>query len=232
MNRQMSLPFAMADGYAATDFCPAPSNALAREWLARPEGWTNGRLILWGAAGCGKTHLLHVWAATQNAVLLDGAALRGLPARLENPVALDDSDAVPDPRAFLHLLNMAAEAAQPVLLAARLPPARQMQKLADLGSRLRASLAVEIGPAEDDLLDMMLTRLAAERQLTLSPSVRNFLLTHLPRTPAALREALARLDRAALDSGKKITRALAVDLLADMTNPETGRPDFLPGSSN
>ncbi len=220
MNRQLSLPFVPATRYAASDFCPAPSNALAREWLARPDGWTNGRLFLWGAPGCGKTHLLHVWADTQRAAILDGGQLRGVAPPPQTPVAIDDADIVADPRALLHLLNAAAEVGQPVLLTARLPPARQAQKLADLGSRLRASLAVEIGPPEDELLSLLLTRLAAERQLALNLGVRNFLLTRLPRTAAAMREAVARLDRAALDRGVKITRGLAAGLLEDLADPD------------
>ena len=85
-----------------------------------------------------------------------------------------------------------------MLLTARLPPARQPIKLADLASRLRATTPVEIRAPEDELLALLLARLAADRQLTLSIPVSNFLLTHLPRTAAALREAVARLDRATL----------------------------------
>jgi chromosomal replication initiation ATPase DnaA len=218
--KQLSLPFMQQITYAAADFCPAPSNALAREWLARPEGWTNGRLVLWGGADCGKTHLLHIWAATRGATIHDGAHLPSLSTAPNSPVAVDDSDLTGEPRALLHLLNAAAEAGQPVLMTSRLPPARQAPKLADLASRLRASLAVEIRLPEDELLELLLTRLAAERQLLLGLGVRNFLLTRLQRTPTALREAIARLDHASLDRGVKISRNFAAALLEDMANPD------------
>ncbi len=217
--RQLALPFAAEQGFAAEDFCSAPSNALAREWLAQPEGWSNGRLVLWGEEGCGKTHLLHIWAAANQATLLDGGTLQGL-IRPTAPVAVDDADIVPDPRTLLHLLNAATEAGVPVLMTARTPPARQSYKLADLGSRLRASEAVEIRAPEDELLALLLTRLTAERQLTLRIAVRNYLLTHLPRTAAALREAVARLDRIAFDRGARLTRALAAELLEDLCKAE------------
>jgi chromosomal replication initiation ATPase DnaA len=226
-SRQLALPFARDEGYDAADFCPAPSNALAREWLARPEGWTNGRLILFGPAGSGKTHLLSIWATANQAEIHDGARLRFLARTPTSPLAIDDSDIVSEPRALLHVLNAAAEAGQKVLLTARQPPARQSFKLADLASRLRASLAVEIGPPEDELLDMLLTRLAAERQLTISPSVRQFLLTHLPRTAASIREAIARLDHASLGRGIRISRALAASLLRELAEPAPDPDDLL-----
>jgi len=221
MTKQLLLPFGLTQGYAKEDFCAAPSNAMAREWLARPEGWSNGRLILWGPPGCGKTHLLQIWAAARRAAIFDAGSLGGPLGRIDRPLALDDSDAVEDARILLHLLNMAAEAGQPVLLTARHPPARQAHKLADLASRLRASTAVEIRPPEEELLDRLLMRLAAERQLLLSPGVKNFILTHLPRTPAVLREAVARLDHAALDRRSRITRSLAADILADLAGFDT-----------
>jgi chromosomal replication initiation ATPase DnaA len=217
--RQLALPFAEMQGFAVEDFCGAPSNALARDWLERPENWSNGRLVLWGEAGCGKTHLLHIWAAAHQATLLDGGTLHGL-IRPTGPIAVDDADIVPDPRALLHLLNSAAEAHVPVLMTARTPPSRQSYKLADLGSRLRASEVVEIRAPEDELLALLLTRLTAERQLTLGIAVRNYLLTHLPRTAAVMREAVARLDRVAFDHGARLTRALAAELLADLCNSD------------
>jgi chromosomal replication initiation ATPase DnaA len=213
--RQLALPFAETQGFAAEDFCAAPSNAAARDWLNRADAWSNGRLVLWGEAGCGKTHLLHVWAASNRAALLQGLDLAENP-RPAGPVAVDDADILTDPRNLLHLLNAAAEAGQPVLMAARLPPSRQSIKLADLSSRLRAAETVEIRAPEDELLSLLLTRLAAERQLSLSISVRNYLLTYLPRTASAMREAVARLDHATREVSGKITRRLAAEILEDL----------------
>jgi chromosomal replication initiation ATPase DnaA len=214
--RQLALPFAdPARVYRAEEFCPAPSNAAARDWLARPEAWSNGRLILWGQAGCGKSHPLHLWAGERGAAIVEGAGLRGL-VRPGAAMAVDDAELAPEPAALLHLLNAAAEAGAPVLLASRLPPARLGYKLADLTSRLRASESVEIRAPEDELLEALLTRLAAARQLNLPLQARNLLLLHLPRAPGAYREAIARLDRLAMDRGARVTRAMAAEVLAGL----------------
>jgi len=217
--RQLPLPFAEAPNFLAEDFIAGPSNELARKWLEKPEFWTNGRLVLWGDAGCGKSHLLHIWAKARGAAVYEGLTLRGLPAAPDGPVAVDDADAAPDETAVLHLLNGAAEAGQPVLLTARLPPARQEFRVADLGSRLRGSLAVVILSPDEAMLEAMLTRLIAERQLSLRLEVRNFLMSRLPRSPAAFREAIARLERAAV-AGMKPTRQAVAGLLADLVDGE------------
>ncbi len=214
--RQLILPFAEVPGYRQEDFCAAPCNALARSWLEKPEAWSNGRMVLWGEPGCGKSFLLHLWAKAVGAVVYQGSELRGLPALPATDIAVDDSDIVPEEAALLHLLNAATEAGHSVLLTAQTPPARQEYQLPDLASRLRASLAVEISPPDDAMLNGLLFHLVSARQLALTPQLSQFLLTQLPRTPAALREAVARLDRANLAAGGKITRALAAGILADL----------------
>jgi chromosomal replication initiation ATPase DnaA len=220
MTRQLPLPFDETPSYNPEDFLAAPCNALARDWLARPDAWTNGRMVLWGDPGCGKSLMLHLWAQKMNAVIYQGSGLSGLPVAPITAIAVDDADIVPEETALLHLLNAAAEAGQPVLLTAGLPPSRQNHALPDLGSRLRASLAVEISPPDDALLGALLLRLAAARQLRLNQFMVNFLLQRLPRTPAVLREAVARLDRAALASGGRVTRQLAGRTLSDLLTPE------------
>ena len=62
----------------------------------------------------------------------------------------------------------------------------------------------------------MLARLLADRQLAVAPALQDWLLLRLVRTPAALREAVLRLDRAELRQRGRITKALAASVLAAM----------------
>jgi chromosomal replication initiation ATPase DnaA len=128
-------------------------------------------------------------------------------------VVLDGIDTVPDEPALLHLLNAAAETGQPLLMTSRTAPGRLPVRLPDLASRLRATTAAPIGPADDAFLQMLLARLLSERQLRLPHALQSWLLTRLPRSPAALRDAVARLDAAALQAGRPITRPLAAEVL-------------------
>jgi len=223
MARQLALPFAHHAEYTAADFLAAPSNEAARVWLARTADWPFGRLALCGPRGSGKTHLLHVWCGQQNSSLLSGPELRGLPDfSTRDNIALDDAD-LADEFFLLHLINAAAEAGRKLLLAGRVPPARWPVRLPDLASRLRATTPAKILPAEDSLLRALLARLLAERQLAVPEAVQDWLLLRLPRSQAAMREAAARLDRAALMTGGGVTRTLAAAVLAAF--PPEGDPE-------
>ncbi len=217
--RQLALPFPHAPHYRAYEFLAAASNAEALEWLHNTATWPSGRLALWGPEGCGKTHLLHLWAEQQRAELLAGPLLAMRPPA--GPVAVDDADAAPE-RPLLHLLNAAGEAGLPVLLAGRAAPARWRAELPDLASRLRATTAVRIGPAEDELLRRLLMRLLAERQLAVAEPLQDWLRLRLPRSQGAIREAVARLDRAALAGGGPVTRAIAQAVVAGLQGEQPG----------
>jgi len=115
------------------------------------------------------------------------------------------------------------------VLAARAPAARWSVRLPDLASRARAIAAVQIGPAEDSLLDALLAKLLAERALMVAPEQQAWLRLRLPRAAGALREFAARLDRAALAHGlRRPPRWLLCRIADDIS--DRSDDDFMDGS--
>ncbi len=206
MTDQLRLPFIRTTNFTDAGFLRAGSNQAALAWLDRRDDWPDGRLVLWGPAGCGKTHLLQVWAARHR------AAIELPDAPPTRPIAIDNADHAPE-RGLFHLLNAASEAGLPVLLTARQPPSRWDIGLPDLASRLRAATAVEIRPAEDALLRNLLASQLAERQLRVDDAVQDWLITRLERTPAAIRDAVDRLDAASLATSGRFTQRQAALVL-------------------
>ncbi|MBY0335793.1 MAG: chromosomal replication initiator DnaA, partial [Acetobacteraceae bacterium] len=111
-----------------------------------------------------------------------------------------------------------AEAGLPLLLAGRAPPGRWPARLPDLRSRLAATAWAGLQPPGDALLAALFAKLLADRQLALEPATQGFLLARLPREGAALREAAARLDRASLAAGRRLTRAAALAALSGLVD--------------
>ena len=213
--------------YGADDLLPSQAQAEARAWLEGTQPWPFRRLALWGEPGSGKSHLARAWAKGRGGAVLSEAPADGWP---RGPVALDTVDTVPNEPALLHLLNAAAETGHPVLLVSTAAPGRLPVRLPDLASRLRATTAVQIGPADEPFLALLLTRLLADRQLRLSAALQTWLLTRLPRSPAAIRDAVLRLDAAALSAGRAITRPMAAAVLGfdDNAGPEPGATALAP----
>ena len=216
---QLPLPFQHQPRFDVDDFIRAGSNQAALAWLETD--WPERRLALFGPKGCGKSHLLHIWAQRTGAILLSGKALNdldGVPR--DGALALDDADAVRDETLLFHFLNTAWDRHLRVLLSCGTAPSRWPVHLPDLSSRLRAITVVEVGQPDDDLLEALLIKLMADRQLVVSQAVQKRLLLRLPRSPAVLREAVARLDEASLVSGMAITRRLVARVLDEFSSSE------------
>jgi chromosomal replication initiation ATPase DnaA len=165
--------------------------------------------------------MLRAMAAERGWRLLRGPALTEAEALAatdpQGPgTALDDADSAPE-AALFHLINRSAETRAPLLLASREAPARWPVALPDLASRLRATLAVGIAAPGEGLLAALLAKHLADRQLRVAPEVQAWLLARLPREAAAIAEAVARLDAAALAAGAPVTRALARAVLPGLS---------------
>jgi chromosomal replication initiation ATPase DnaA len=207
--RQLALALSVPVSRHRADLIEDSSNAEALAWLDRPGDWPLGRFAIHGPAGVGKSHMLAAMAEARGWAMLDATALRGLPALPGSGVVLDDADCAAEEAALFHLINLCAEHGAHLLMAGRSAPARWPVALSDLASRLRATAAAGIGPPSDALLGALLAKLFADRQLRVTSDLQSWLLTRLPREAAALAEAVARLDRAALAARVPVTRGLA-----------------------
>jgi chromosomal replication initiation ATPase DnaA len=229
--RQLPLPLPVAPSAARADLVEDASNAAALAWLDRQGDWPNHRLALFGPPGTGKSHMLRATAAARGWRLLHGSELTEALALVPAPgTALDEAGAAPE-AALFHLINRSAEAAAPLLLASREPPARWPVALPDLASRLRATPAVGIAAPTGALLGALLAKHLADRQLRVAPEVHAWLLARIPREAAAVAAAVAALDAAALAGGGAITRPLARPVLARLFGDDDGSVAHPPGAS-
>jgi chromosomal replication initiation ATPase DnaA len=122
-------------------------------------------------------------------------------------------------RVLFHLLNLVREHKLSMLLTSRLAPGEMEVSLPDLRSRLRALPVVTIEPPDEALLKSVLVKHFADRQLTVEPHVISYIALHMEQSMEAAAAIVAELDRHALASHRKVTRALAAEILG----PRAGR---------
>jgi len=216
--RQLVLDLPHRPALERDDFLVAPCNADAVGWIDLWPDWPAPALILCGPSGCGKTHLAAVWQARTGALAVDAASLSdaAFAPEGENPHRLVENAAqVGDENALLHLYNRIAEQRGTLLLMAESPPARWETGLADLASRLRSAPVAEIGEPDDALLEAVLVKLFADRQLSVGPDVIAYLMPRMERSFAAARSLVARLDSASLSQRRIVTVPLARAVLAE-----------------
>ena len=218
---QLPLDFGWDAALDHDEFLTAACNQEAAAWLTNWPDWLARTIVLYGPAGCGKTHLLSIWKRRADALLLTPEDLPALdpPAAIttSRAVAIDDVDRAfsgSGPGALLHLYNLVHEAKGWLLMTGRSPPSAWHITSPDLASRLRAALAVPIGEPDETLLAALLVKQFADRQLSVTPEVIRFLSTRIERSFAAVRTVVADLDRASMSRKQVIGRKLAASVLA------------------
>jgi len=232
MSRQLLLDVLPAPAPTFDNYIPGPNAAALAAARALAPGHA---LYLWGAAGCGRSHLLRAMAAGPDARRLgagDARALRELAeapagAPLPSRLAVDDVHLMDDAgqAALFALYNRwreSAATARAFALAVagdRAPLAMPLRE--DLRTRLGWDLVFRLDPLSDADKRAALNAQAAERGLQLAPEVLNWILTRYERDMRRLAALLDALDRYSLAERRPITIPLLRAMLAD---PDSRNP--------
>ena len=222
-DRQLPLALPHQGAMSRADFLVGAGNERAIDLVDRWPAWPERGAFLYGPPGSGKSHLVAIWQAASGAAIVPGAALDMSAAEeaiAAGAVAIEDLHSGPlDERALFHLLNVATERRIPLLVTSRSGPADLAVGLADLASRLRAMLLIELERPDDDLLRRVLIKLFADRQLSVEPAVVDFIVVRMERSLEAANALSALIDEEALAGGRPITRRLAGEALAALGGP-------------
>ena len=229
MSGQLILDLALRPALGASDFFIAPSNRAAADMIDLWPNWPQASVAVAAPAHAGKTHLANVWLLRSGAVRLEAATLgeSDVPAATAHgAVLVEDLHAgIADERALFHLLNAVREHKLTMLLTSRSPPGELEVALPDLRSRLRALPVVTIEPPDEVLLKAVLVKLFTDRQLAVEPGLIGYLATRMERSMEAAATIVDAIDRTAMASHRKVTRALAAKVLEDLPTlaDEAGR---------
>lgn len=229
MSEQLVLDLPHRTAMGADDFLVSACNAAAVEVIDSWPNWSHPVQLIEGPSGCGKSHLANVWRLKTSAAELDASQLSGpgvVDRDFGNGLVLEDLDRRPfDEQSLFHLFNLSRERGFCILLTARSAPGRWSIRLPDLVSRMRAVPVAKIGAPDDNLLAAVLLKHFADRQLNIQPSVLKFLVKRMIRSMDAARDLVVALDRAALSSGKKISRQFAGEVLEQIQTVERVQDD-------
>ena len=223
---QIPLTYPILPRYGREDFLVSSSNEKAFELFERWPDWSDPICLVLGPSGAGKSHLAAMWGEQAKALCLtladlSQADLSTLPAGAA--VVLEDADAGGlDETALFHLCNLTLEHKGWLVITAQQRPDLWGLALADLLSRLRRALSVEIDPPDEALVRAVLVKLCLDRQLRVDTGLIEFLALRIERSLGAARSIVDVLDREALSQQRAITRPMASEVLRRLDESRGG----------
>ncbi|MGI9250287.1 MAG: DnaA regulatory inactivator Hda [Pseudohongiellaceae bacterium] len=229
---QLTLGIRLDDEARFDNFYISAANRASLESLSANSA-AEPYTYLFGADGCGRTHLLqalcHAASQTgQTALYLPLAAreqfgpeiLQG--AHQLHLVTIDDLPLLAaDARwenALFTAFNLMKESGTRLVVTAPFAPRQLPVQLPDLKSRLNSGLVFQIQGLDDDDKRAMLQLRAEQRGMKLPDEVANYILRHAQRDMHALIQTLDQLDAGSLTHKRKLTIPLVKATLAEGAN--------------
>jgi chromosomal replication initiation ATPase DnaA len=218
---QLVLDLAHRPALGAEDFLISGSNRAAADIVDRWPDWPSASVVVVAPAGAGKTHLASVWRLRSAAARLEAPAIcEADVGRATAALLVEDLHAgIGNERVLFHLLNLVREHKLSMLLTSRRPPGELAIALPDLRSRLRALPVATIAPPDEPLLKAVLVKHFADRQLAVEPHVVSYIALHVERSMEAAAAVVAEIDRRAMAAHRRVTRALAAEVLGRRPEP-------------
>jgi chromosomal replication initiation ATPase DnaA len=217
---QLQFNFSNIHSYIEEDYIISNSNQQAFTMIKSWPNWGEGIyariLYLFGHKSSGKTHLSNIWQHDSKAHILNPNIISLEVLKNYEAFIIEDLENYPvSEDKILHIFNMILEMDKYLLITSGSPPADLKIKLPDLQSRLNAVNLVNIKEADDELLQSLLIKLFAQRQLKINLNVINYIITHSDRSLNYLNNLVREIDKYSISLKKPANIKMIKQILSD-----------------
>ena len=204
----LGLPYRKA--FDREDFIVASCNQDAVTWLDLYPQWPGHALLIHGPAGCGKTHLAHIFSP--HVIQAEAVTEQTWPTK-NDKIVVENIDRISNEAALFHLFNWTREKGIGLLLTARKIPSF---KLPDLASRMALVQQIPILAPDDELMFVVLAKAFDERGILVDAAVLEYAVRQSERTFEALHALIEQADQLSLSQNRRITIPIIKQALSQL----------------
>lgn len=209
--QQLVLTLPLSPSYEEHTFVETSANWEALSWVNQ---WPNGStfVVIYGDAGCGKSHLSQIWRSRSRASLIVPSDVPYLSpmeaADLNTAFIVDHYDEIEDEAWLFHFYNIMKEKKGSVMFCGRVSPGQKEFHLQDLSSRLRSVVSIHIQLPDDNLLKGLIRKLFQDRGLEATPDILKYLMNRIERSYENIHKIVREIDEYAYATQKSLTMPL------------------------
>lgn len=207
--KQLILGLPYRSAFGREDFVLAPCNRMAVQWIDWYQKWGSHASIVYGAKGCGKTHLSHIFSDTH----INASDLTDDFYPTVKRLVVENIEQTTNEKALFHLFNWTKEQNIGLLMTARYLP---QFKLPDLSSRIAMIPKVEILPPDDDLIYAVFSKAFSDREIIVDGVVLEYATRYTERTFEAVHALIDLADTLSLSQNRRITIPIIKQALSEL----------------
>ena len=219
---QILFSFGNKTSYEVDDFFISPSNEIAYNQISLYPNWGEGRLskvcMIIGPDFSGKTHLANIFAKHARAKFIDEKSFENnfIIGQYGAYIIDNFEEKLKYEERIFHIFNDCLDQKKFLLLLSSQPKSELIFTTKDLASRIQATNSIEIGDPTLDLMEAMIYKNFADRQISISPEIVKFILTRLERSYLAVQQLIEKIDQKSLINRSKINLNLAKEVLQEL----------------
>ena len=210
MTEQLALEFPSRQAYGRDNFWVASCNQEAIAWIDKYPQWPMHALLIYGAAGSGKTHLAAIFS--QECVEARDLTEDFIPQ--SDRVVVENLESLTNENALFHLFNRIYEKEGGLLMTAQDVPQFQ---LPDLHSRISMIPKAQIQMPDDATIMAVCAKMFSDKQAIVDKAVLSYIVTHVSRSFDTVRQVVNIVDELSLAQGRRITIYLVKEAIEKLS---------------
>ena len=196
MSDQIPLNLAPQPEFSFENFYEGHSNRDALKAIRSYQNWPAPVCLIMGPMGCGKTHLGRAWMRQD-----------------DNVIFIDDAENEDEMTLFSAINKALNGEVRATLLASKYLPSDWKIGLPDLQSRLRNVTLLTLFEPGEDILEPIIRKLFEDRGRAVKSDLVSYIYTHYERSVPAVSDLIRKIDLAASQAKRDVTRAFVAEYL-------------------
>ena len=205
---QLVFKFPFKTKYYEQDFYVSSNNFSAYKLVESWPNWSGKWLNVFGAAGCGKTHLSKILEKRINKIkVLDAKLINNkIISELDylDCLIIDNYENNIDETLLYSILNQSKQLEKYIVINSILSLKELVFKLNDLRSRINSFVYIGIQLPTDDLLQVIISKSLSDKQINLNPKISEYIIKNVERSYDKMFKFLKDIDELSLSTGKSI----------------------------
>ena len=215
---QTVIKFDYDKNFDRNDFILSKSNKHIYKFLDRWPKWERNFINIIGEKLSGKTHLINIFIKKNKGIIIDGRSFNEEDLKkvdIHENIILENLTSNINENLFYSLLNLIEQDNKYVIITSSNSIVDIDFKLADLKSRAKSFLILNIEHPDDEIIFGIILKNLSDRQISLDKKLIDYIVKRIERSYSKIHNFIYKIDQLSLKKKKSINFKIIKEVLGE-----------------